>query len=65
MMRTSYLLFMHNLQSPEGADLCADTTAGAVLFNGKVRVDQFEGPLCTDRYAASAVSTNIPMYFEH
>jgi len=56
---------MHNLQGPKRADLCADTTTGAVLFNGKIRIDQFEGTLWTDRYAASAVSTDIPMYFEH
>jgi hypothetical protein len=56
---------MDDLQCAERADLCADTTAGAVLFNGKVRIDQFKGAFRADRYATSAVSTDIAMYFEH
>jgi len=56
---------MNDLQGPERADLCADTTAGAVLLNGQVCVNQFEGTLLADRYTASAISTDIPMYFEH
>jgi len=56
---------MDNLQGPERADLCTDSAAGAVLFNGQVRIDQFKGAFFTDRDATSAISTDIPMYFEH
>jgi len=56
---------MHYLQGTEGAYFRTDTTARAVLLNGKVGVDQFEGTFRTDRDAATAISTNIPMYFEH
>jgi hypothetical protein len=56
---------MDYLQGAKGADFCTDPAARAVLFHGKVRIDQFEGPLRADRYAASAISTNIPVYVEH
>jgi len=56
---------MHYLQGTEGAYFRADTAARAVLLNGKVGVDQFEGTFRTDGDAATAISTNIPMYFEH
>ena len=65
MTRTSYLFFMDDLQGSERADLCTDSAAGAVLFDRKIRVDQFKSAFRADRYAASAVSTDIPMYFEH
>jgi len=56
---------MHYLQGPKRADLGTHTAAGAVLLNGQVRIDQFEGAFRADRYAASAISTDVPMYFEH
>jgi len=56
---------MDDLQGPDRADLCTDSAAGAVLLNGKIGIDQFEGAFRADRYAASAISTDIPMYFEH
>jgi hypothetical protein len=56
---------MDDLQGPERADFCTDTAAGAVLLYRKIRVDQFKGAFRADRYAASAISTDIPMYFEH
>jgi hypothetical protein len=56
---------MDYLQGTKGADFCTDAAARAVLLNGQVRIDQFEGTLRTDRDAASAISTDIPMYFEH
>ncbi len=65
MMSTSYLLFIDNLQSAERADLCTDSAARAVFLYGQVCVDQFEGAFRADRYAAAAISTNIPTYVEH
>jgi hypothetical protein len=62
---TSYLLFIHNLQGTKGADLCTDSAARAVLFHGQIGIDQFEGAFGADRYAAAAISTNIPTYVEH
>jgi hypothetical protein len=56
---------MDNLQGAKGADLCTDSAARAILFNGQVRIDQFKGALRADRDAAAAVSTDIPMYVEH
>jgi len=56
---------MDYLQGAKGADFCTDPAARAVLFHGKVCIDQFKGAFRADRYAASAISTNIPMYFEH
>jgi hypothetical protein len=56
---------MDNLQGAKGAYFCTDPADCAVLFNGKVRIDQFESAFRADRYAASAISANIPMYFEH
>jgi len=56
---------MDDLQGPERADFCTDSAAGTVLFNRKIRIDQFESAFGADRDAASAITTNIPMYFEH
>jgi hypothetical protein len=56
---------MDYLQGTKGADFYTDAAARAVLLNGQVRIDQFESTLRTDRHTASAISTNIPMYFEH
>jgi len=39
---------MHNLQCAKRADFRADPAAGAVLFNGKVCIDQFKGALGAD-----------------
>ena len=62
---TSYLFLIHYLQGAEGAYFRTDSAARAVLLNGKVGIDQFKGAFRTDRDAATAISTNIPMYFEH
>jgi hypothetical protein len=59
------LLFIDNLQGTKGADLCTDSAARAVLLYGQVCIDQFEGAFRADRYAAAAISTNIPTYVEH
>jgi hypothetical protein len=56
---------MDYLQGAERTDFCADTTTGAVLLHGKVRVDEFQCAFRADRDAAAAISTDIPMYFEH
>jgi hypothetical protein len=56
---------MDDLQGSERADFCTDSAAGAVLFDRKIRIDQFKSAFRADRYATSAVSTDIPMYFEH
>jgi hypothetical protein len=56
---------MDDLQGTERAYLRADAAGSAVLLNGKISIDQFESSVRADRYATSARSTNIPMYFEH
>jgi hypothetical protein len=56
---------MDYLQRAKRADLGAGSAAGAVCFHREVRIDQLEGALRADRNTASAISTDIPMYFEH
>jgi hypothetical protein len=56
---------MHDLQCAKRADLGTDSAARTILFYGKIRIDQFKSAFWADRYAAPAISTNIPVYVEH
>jgi hypothetical protein len=56
---------MYDLQSTERAGFCADATSRTARPDFEIRINKFELPFRTDRYATPAISADISPHYQH